>query len=69
MRKTVLIGALLCLALPACSLIAPRVGPTIAKGVTRYCAEPQAERLVLRSQVNGMITPNTIVVTCQGDVQ
>lgn len=55
--------------LTGCSLIVPKVGPQVAKAVNRYCEEPYAERLVLREQVNGMITPNTIKVTCEGDPQ
>jgi hypothetical protein len=56
-------------ALSGCSLITPKVGPQVAKAVNRYCQEPLEERLVLRAQVNGMITPNQVRVTCEGDPQ
>lgn len=57
----------LTLGFSGCSLITPKVGPQVAKAVNRYCQEPLAERLVLRAQVNGMITPNQVKVTCAGD--
>lgn len=69
MKKLVFLGAIAALALQGCSLIAPRVGPQVAKAVNRYCAEPLSERLVIREQVNSLITPNTVRVTCEGDPQ
>lgn len=55
--------------LSGCSLIAPKVGPQVAKAVNRYCEEPYDERGVLRQEVNSLIAPNTIKVTCEGDPQ
>jgi hypothetical protein len=68
MNKLVLIGVA-AIALSGCSLIAPKIGPQVAKGVNRYCAEPYAERLVIRQTVNAEIAPNKITVTCEGDPQ
>ncbi len=59
----------LTLGFSGCSLITPKVAPQVAKAVNRYCQEPLEERLVLRAQVNGMITPNQVKVTCSGDPQ
>lgn len=50
-----------------CTTFTTSIGPQVAKGVTRYCQEPQSERLVIREQVNGLIAPNTIKVTCAID--
>lgn len=55
------------IALLGCASITGAVAPQVATAVTKYCAEPLAERLVIRSQVNGMIAPATIRVTCAGD--
>lgn len=56
-------------ALTGCQVIAPKVGPQVAKAVNKYCAEPYAERQVIRSSVNEQIAPNKIAVTCEGDPQ
>lgn len=64
-----LLAAVLAFSLGGCSLITPKVGPEVAKAVNRYCQEPLESRLLLRGQVNGMITPNTVKVTCEGDPQ
>lgn len=55
--------------LAGCSVIGPKVAPQVAKAVNRYCQEPLSERLVIREQVNTMITPNHAQVTCAGDPQ
>lgn len=64
---TLALVGLLASELTACSTFSTAVAPKVADGVNRYCREPLAERQLIRSQVNGMITPNTIKVTCQGD--
>lgn len=63
--------AILCvvIALTGCQVIAPKVGPQVAKAVNKYCAEPYVERQVIRSSVNDQIAPNKIAVTCSGDPQ
>jgi uncharacterized protein YceK len=53
--------------LAGCSLITPKVGPQVAKAVNRYCAEAYQTRLLMRTEVNAMIKPNTVKVTCEGD--
>lgn len=55
------------LILSACTTFTTQVAPQVAKAVKRYCQEPLAERQLIRSQVNGMIAPNTVRVTCEGD--
>lgn len=66
--KAVLISMVV-LSLSGCSLIVPKVGPQVAKAVNRYCQEPQAARQLVRAEVNGMIEPHKIVVTCAGDLE
>lgn len=53
--------------LSGCAAFTKEVAPRIADGVKRYCAEPLAERQLIRSQVNGLLDGNTIKVTCVGD--
>lgn len=66
---TLLVASVLAFALTTvgCASLTGAVAPQVARAVTKYCAEPLAERLVIREQVNGMITPATIKVTCPGD--
>lgn len=59
---------LITLALTSCSVLSPQVGPYVAKAVTRYCAEPEAGRKLLRAEVNSLVAPNAVQVTCKGDV-
>jgi len=68
MKSVILVGMAV-VTFAGCSLIAPKVGPEVAKAVNRYCGEPYESRLYLRTEVNQLITPNTIKVTCQGDPQ
>jgi hypothetical protein len=56
-------------ALAGCSVIAPKAGPYLAKGVNRYCEEPEAARVLLRTEVNSLIAPNSVRVTCSGDAE
>lgn len=66
MKSVILVG-MATLALSACSIITPKVGPQVAKAVNRYCAEPLEARLLIRSEVNEMTKPNHIRVFCEGD--
>lgn len=59
--------ALIMVAMTGCSVITQKAGPQVAKAVNRYCEEPYEVRKVLRTEVNGMIAPNTVKVTCNGD--
>lgn len=59
-----LIAALL---LSGCAAFETEVAPKVAKAVNTYCEQPQSERMLLRERVNGLIAPNSIKVTCQGD--
>jgi hypothetical protein len=52
-----------------CATLTGAVAPQVAKAVTKYCQEPYAERSLIRAQVNDMIAPATIKVTCAGDPQ
>jgi uncharacterized protein YceK len=66
MKSVVLVG-MLTLALSGCSIISPKIAPTVAKGVNRYCEEPQASRMLVREEVNNMVKPHSIQVNCFGD--
>ena len=59
--------ALIALAVTGCASITGAVAPRVAKAVNAYCAEPLAERQLIRGQVNGMLQGNTVKVTCVGD--
>jgi hypothetical protein len=50
-----------------CAAFNKNVAPKIADGIKQYCVEPQATRLAIRSEVNALITPNSIKVECVGD--
>jgi hypothetical protein len=67
MIRIALLAAVLCAS--GCTALTTKAGPQVAKAVNRYCGEPLAERQLLREQVNGMIAPNTVKVTCAGDPQ
>lgn len=63
-----IVVAAICLAvLSGCSIIAPKVGPSVAKAVNRYCVESYQTRLLMRTEVNALIKPNSIKVSCEGD--
>lgn len=53
--------------LNGCESVRANVGPRVADAVNRYCLEPLAERQTIRTEVNGLIKPNAIRVTCAGD--
>lgn len=57
--------AMLCLT--GCGVLTTKVAPKVAAAVTLYCAEPQAERLLLRGQVAAAVAPNAVQVTCAND--
>lgn len=48
----------------ACTFTQQNVVPLAQKVVKQYCAVPEAERLLIRGQVNQAIAPDSIVVTC-----
>jgi len=50
-----------------CASVTSAVAPQVASAVQKYCATPLAERQVIRAQVNTLISPATIRVTCPGD--
>jgi predicted short-subunit dehydrogenase-like oxidoreductase (DUF2520 family) len=62
-----LLSACLILCLTGCATLDKDVAPKAAAAVMTYCATPQAERLLIRESVNSRITPNSIVIHCQGD--
>lgn len=66
MKYVVLLGMAM-LMLSGCSSIYQKVGPQVAKAVTRYCTEPYEARQFLRAQVNGMVQPHEVAVHCAGD--
>lgn len=51
----------------ACTTFTTQVGPRVAQAVTRYCAEPKSERMLLREQVKTLAAPNSIQVNCAVD--
>lgn len=67
MKRAILFVCLI--ASGGCSLIQSEIGPTVAKQINRYCREPVASRMLVRTEVNAMISPNRIEVVCAGDSQ
>lgn len=67
MKRVILFVCLI--ASGGCSLIQSEIGPTVAKQINRYCREPVASRMLVRTEVNAMIAPNRIEVECAGDSQ
>lgn len=65
MKSTAL--ALVVLCLTGCAMLDRDVAPKAAAAVMTYCATPQAERMLIRENVNSRITPNSIAIHCQGD--
>jgi hypothetical protein len=62
--------ALVCLCLSlvtGCAALTKDVAPKVAKAVNHYCLEPLASRQFIRAQVNAMVAPNAVKVTCSGD--
>lgn len=55
------------LLLVSCGLLQTKIGPKAADAINKYCLQPQDARLALRAQVNSLITPNSIAITCSGD--
>ncbi len=56
----------LCL-LTGCAAFNKEVAPRVAKAVQVYCLETPETRALIRSQVNAMVAPATVRVTCAGD--
>lgn len=69
MKMSYLTFVFICSAAIGCASFTGAIAPQVAKAVTKYCAEPYAERSLIRAQVNGMIAPATVKVTCAGDPQ
>lgn len=65
MKIAIIAMTLLCLT--GCAELTTAAAPKLAKAVNKYCAEPYQSRLLLRNQVNGMIKPNAVKVSCEGD--
>jgi hypothetical protein len=64
-----LVPLLLLLTGCASSFFRTEIAPKVASGINRYCQEPLALRQPIRDEVNRLITPHAIKVTCDGDPQ
>jgi hypothetical protein len=64
--KALFLVSLLAL-LTGCAAFNKEVAPRVAKAVNHYCLEPLATRQLIRGQVNAMVAPNAVKVTCAGD--
>jgi hypothetical protein len=53
--------------LTGCAALNKEVAPRVAKAVNHYCLEPLPTRQLIRGQVNAMVAPNAVKVTCAGD--
>lgn len=61
------LSLLLVLSLVGCAQLETQVAPRAAKAINSYCKEPQSNRLALRTQVNSLITPNSVQINCADD--
>jgi hypothetical protein len=69
MKTILLLGLLALCASCTSSLVTGKIAPKAAQVITAYCLEPQSTRLLVREQVNSLITPNAVRIDCAGDVQ
>lgn len=67
MKAILAIASFAVLCLTGCAAFNKEVAPRVAQAVNTYCIEPQESRALIRQQVNALIAPNQIKVTCQGD--
>jgi hypothetical protein len=67
MKLALALSAAILLCLTGCAVLNAEVAPRVAKTVNVYCLEPQASRLLIRQQVNALIEPNSIAITCGDD--
>ena len=67
MKRLLIASAALVIALTGCTTLDKDVAPKAAAAVMTYCATPQAERMLIRENVNARITPNSIAIHCVGD--
>lgn len=51
-----------------CASLTPHTAATAAKVVNHYCLEPETSRAVVRAQVDTLIDPHKLRITCAGDV-
>jgi len=65
MKSIAILAAVVSLA--GCATIDKDIAPKAAAAVMTYCATPQAERMLIRENVNARISPNAIKITCVGD--
>jgi hypothetical protein len=67
MKKILLL--LLAMSITGCTTLESRVGPKLSKAISDYCMQPQANRALLRQEVNGLIKPNSAQINCAADTQ
>lgn len=54
-------------ALEGCTNLQAKLVPLAQSTVSKYCAIPVEQRVLIRAQVNAAIAPDKIVVTCAND--
>lgn len=54
-------------ALSGCATVTEKIGPRAAQAIMAYCLEPAETRSLVRAQVNALIAPNEVKITCVGD--
>lgn len=50
-----------------CKTLNTEIAPRAAQAINAYCVNPLADRQLIRAQVNQLIAPNQVKITCQGD--
>lgn len=51
----------------SCASVQAKLVPLAQSTVSKYCAIPVEQRVLIRAQVNAAIAPDKIVVTCAND--
>lgn len=62
------VGVWVCV-VAGCASLEQRIAPDAAKAISAYCQRPAIERQALRDEVNRLIQPNSVRITCVGDAQ
>ena len=64
MKEFLVLSAIGLVALSACAALQSRLGPRAAEVVNSYCQKPESARLALRQEVNFLIAPHSVEISC-----
>lgn len=67
MKENLVLMSVFLICVVSCSVLQAKVGPKAATAINQYCLQPQANRLLLRQEVNSLIAPNSVQINCEVD--